>query len=114
MLIYLSKLKELLAHRHRVTPQKTLTFSNVAVRTSNLSTDSFDDLFSRPLYFIRLIVSLCVTLDTDCHAITKHCISILFYFFWFNSPQWAMASSFMRFRVHTQRGTTVGRTPLDK
>ena len=28
-------------------------------------------------------------------------------------PQWAMASSFTRFLDHTQRRTTVGRTPLD-
>ena len=34
--------------------------------------------------------------------------------FWHNSPQWAMASSFPRFLDHTQRRTTVGRTPLDK
>jgi len=31
-----------------------------------------------------------------------------------NSPQWTMASSFTRFRAHTQRRTTVGRTPLDE
>jgi hypothetical protein len=29
-------------------------------------------------------------------------------------PQWAMASSFTRFLDHTQRLTTVGRTPLDE
>ena len=29
-------------------------------------------------------------------------------------PQWARASSFMRFLDHTQRRTTVGRTPLDE
>ena len=33
---------------------------------------------------------------------------------WCSSPQWATASSFMRFLHHTQRRTTVGRTPLDK
>jgi len=35
-------------------------------------------------------------------------------FFWFNSPQWARASSFTRFLDHTQRCTTVGRNPLDE
>ena len=30
------------------------------------------------------------------------------------SPQWARASSFTRFLDHTQRRTTVGRTPLDE
>jgi len=29
-------------------------------------------------------------------------------------PKWAMASSFTRFLDHTQRCTTVGRTPLDE
>jgi hypothetical protein len=41
-------------------------------------------------------------------CILAHC------FFSRNSPQWVMASSFKRFLDHTQRRTTVGRTPLDK
>jgi len=41
------------------------------------------------------------------------CITYLFYF-WRNSSQWATASSFMRFLDHTQRRTTVGRTPMDE
>ena len=35
-------------------------------------------------------------------------------FFWRDSPQWTMASSFTRFLDHTQRRTTFGRTPLDE
>ena len=35
-------------------------------------------------------------------------------YFWRNSPQWAMASSFTRFLDFTQRRTTVGRAPLDE
>jgi hypothetical protein len=36
-------------------------------------------------------------------------------FFWAQQPpQWAMASSFTKFLDHTQRRTTVGRTPLDE
>ena len=38
----------------------------------------------------------------------------MFVCFWHDSPQWAMASSFTRFLDHTQRCTTVGRTPLDE
>ena len=38
----------------------------------------------------------------------------LFAFFWRDSPQWATASSFLRFLDHTQRRNTVGRTPLDE
>jgi hypothetical protein len=39
---------------------------------------------------------------------------LFFYFPWFSSPARAMASSFSRFRDHTQRCATVGRTPLDE
>jgi hypothetical protein len=39
---------------------------------------------------------------------------IVFFCFWRDSPQWAMASSFTRFLDHTKRRTTVGRTPLDE
>jgi hypothetical protein len=34
--------------------------------------------------------------------------------FWRYSPQWARASSFTRCLDHTQRRTTVGRTPLEE
>ena len=40
--------------------------------------------------------------------------SFAFVCFWRDSPQWAMAPSFTRFIDHTQRRTTVGRTPLDE
>jgi hypothetical protein len=41
---------------------------------------------------------------------------VIYLSFWHNSspPQWARASSFTRFLDHTQRRTTVGRTPLDE
>jgi hypothetical protein len=43
------------------------------------------------------------------------CISRLCLFvFWRDSLQWAMASSFTWFLDHTQRCTTVGRTPPDE
>ena len=38
----------------------------------------------------------------------------IYFFFRRNNPQWARASSFTRFLDHTQRRTTVGRTPLDE
>jgi len=38
----------------------------------------------------------------------------MFVCFWHNIPQGAMTSSFTRFLDHTQRRTTVGRTPLDE
>jgi len=37
-----------------------------------------------------------------------------FFCFWHESPQRARASSFQRILDHTQRHTTVGRTPLDE
>ena len=37
-----------------------------------------------------------------------------FFFLSLSPPQWTRASSFMRFLDHTQRRTTVGRTPLDE
>jgi hypothetical protein len=38
----------------------------------------------------------------------------IFFLFGATAPQWAMASSFTRFLDHTQRRTTVVRTPLDE
>ena len=37
-----------------------------------------------------------------------------FFCFWRDSHQWAKAPSFMRFLYHTQRRSTVDRTPLDE
>jgi hypothetical protein len=34
--------------------------------------------------------------------------------FWRDSRQWARASPFTKFLDHTQRRTTIGRTPLDE
>ena len=45
-------------------------------------------------------------------ATNKHTHTL--FFIWRNGPQWVMASSFTRFLDHTQRRTTVGRTPLDE
>ena len=62
--------------------------------------------FKRP-YFSRVIISVnCSTSD-----MTSVC---LFVCFWRDSRQWARASSFTRFLDHTQRRSTVGRTPLDE
>jgi len=38
----------------------------------------------------------------------------IYIYIWHNSPQWAMASSSASSLDHTQRRTTVGRTPLDE
>ena len=64
------------------------------------------------------------TIVLKAHAPTKEkvmlrrivCIFTWKWLFFFGStaPQWAMASSFLRFLDHTQRRITVGRTPLDE
>jgi len=41
-------------------------------------------------------------------------VNWFFFYFGATAPQWARASSFTRFLDHTQRCTTVGRTPLDE
>jgi len=42
-------------------------------------------------------------------------ISFVQYFsLWRDSPEWARASNLTRFLNHTQRNTTVARTPLDE
>jgi len=41
-------------------------------------------------------------------------VVIKFFFFGATAPQWARAPSCTRFLDHTQRRTTVGRTPLDE
>jgi len=48
-------------------------------------------------------------------CVSACCIPQSFLFsFWRDSHQWVMASSFPRLLDHTQRRTTVGRTPLDE
>jgi len=63
----------------------------------------------------------CVQLHLHCPRLTTACsinhgdkFFIFIFYFWSDSPQWAMASSFTRFLDHTKRRTTVGRTPLDE
>ena len=49
------------------------------------------------------------------HILYTICLFVcLFVCFWRDSPQWARAPSFTMFLDHTQRRTTVGRTPLDE
>ena len=62
----------------------------------------------------HLILSPLSVLNPNIH--TDYISSCLFVclFFWRDIPQWARASSFTRFLDHTQRRTTVGRTPLDE
>ena len=58
------------------------------------------------------------TVPPNFHALTSYMFSqsLFQYFFalWHYGPTRAMAFSFTRFLDHTQRSTTVGRTPLDE
>jgi hypothetical protein len=58
-----------------------------------------------------LAASIVITRLGRQSAFLRHC---LFVCFWRDSPQWAKASSLSMFLDHTQRRTTVGRTPLDE
>jgi len=60
------------------------------------------------IYYITVLIHRCVL--TVYNTLYKR----MFFFFWRDSPQWAMAPSFARFLDHTQRHITVGRTPLDE
>ena len=66
--------------------------------------NSANILFPRNLVCFRCIIVKYSTVNKcDC-----------LFVFWLSSPQWARPSSFTRFLDHTQRRTTVGRTPLDE
>ena len=47
--------------------------------------------------------------EKNCWLNSRSCVC-----FWRDSPKWARTSSFTKFLYHTQRRTTVGRTPLDE
>ena len=61
-----------------------------------------------PMAYANLLPSLMCNLVINTEFVNNACL------FWRSSPHWARASSFMRFLDHTQRCTTVGRTPLDE
>jgi len=62
---------------------------------------------------IRSIPTLCLWLST--HFIQLYTFKYQYFFFlWRCDPTRVMASSYLRFLDHTQRSTTVGRTPLNK
>jgi hypothetical protein len=49
-----------------------------------------------------------------CNAPTPTKVTVYLFVSGMTVPQWARASSFLRFLDHTQRRTTVGTTPLDQ
>jgi hypothetical protein len=94
----------------KVTPR---VWSTDPVRLNNIHLFAHPSAFklsNKDPYCISYFV---VFLQGRCYYINNR---LLFVCFWRDSPppQWAMASSFTRFLDHTQRRTTVGRTPLDE
>jgi len=66
-----------------------------------------------PLYFVLILRPSGERLCYD-DVSSVEIRSVLCVCFWRNSPQWSRASSLTSFLDHTQRRTTVGRTPPDE
>jgi len=68
--------------------------------------------------FKGLILMFCYCCGYYCQldSLSLLCCTLIFttFFLWRCDPTRVMASSFLRFLDHTQRRTTVGRTPLDE
>ena len=69
-------------------------------------------LYDAPLALHKRLTSVGLFLCRRLFAASQSAHPMLF--IWHNSLQWVMASSFKRFLDHTQRRTTVGRTPLNE
>jgi hypothetical protein len=69
-----------------------------------------------PTYFPEMLVTdcQCRTLQICNMQCDKMLSATFFFFFGMITPQWVLASSFIKFLDHTQWHTTVGRTPLDE
>ena len=52
--------------------------------------------------------------ETSTKGMLTHLSTLILFFFWRESPLWAMASSFTRFQDRTQRRTAVGRISVDE
>ena len=66
------------------------------------------------LNFYELNFSQELHLSNYCRETQTRDTHKVFFFRWHCDPTLVMASSFLRFLDHTQRSTTVGRTPLDE
>jgi hypothetical protein len=75
----------------------TITLSNVIII----------NLIHDPLVYL-LMMATCISRD-----ISEY-LSCIYFFIWRDSPQLARVFSFTTFLDHTQRRTTVGRTPLNE
>ena len=69
-----------------------------------------------PSYYYKIMYEVIKIISvSQLHGlVTSEDLHVTFFSFGATAPQWARASSFSRFLDHTQRHTTVGRTPLDE
>ena len=74
----------------------------------------FKRLRERPLLLTCITCNNNLITLTQRTRMTRAPSEVPFVCFWRDSLHWVMASSFTRFLDHTQRSTTVGRTPLDE
>ena len=87
-------------------PSKPPTFHFVFLFLQSLLYPLFQIVFPS-LFLYYWFIPICPT-----HCLILN-LSLCFFHSSQQSPHWAMASSFKRFLDHTQRYTTVSRTPLD-
>jgi len=65
-------------------------------------------------YTFRLTITIFRPSIHKIKNVTLQCSYYKHFFFGATASQWARSSSFTRFQKHTQRHTTVGKTPLDE
>ena len=65
-------------------------------------------------YSSTTLLYICKSVRSTIFCIKSSKNSIIFFPLWRCGPTGFTVSSFMRFLDHTQRGTTIGRTPLDE
>jgi len=112
MCIRFSFFCDVTSHLHHGGSLKSRMYFNLLRPSASLRTTTFyiKKVLCSASFYVRLFLRLfALTPITNLHQ---------FLVFWgeggLDSPQWARAPSFTRFLDHTQRRTTVGRTPLDE
>jgi len=98
-----------------VTSRNTVHFAVAVVRSKKFTHLRF--LIILKMYYVKC-PSVTLSLFRQCNSNSRRMNTgknkIYVCFLWRYDPTRVMASSFLRFLDHTQRRTTVGRTPLDE
>ena len=96
--------------RLRGTPRFVLTLSLL----KSFSVLKFRQRFPNCSSLLMFTTALLSLLSAQFPRMALPLILIFFFLLWRCDPTRVMSSSFLRFLDHTQRRTTVGRTPLDE